>query len=330
MVRGADSLASLWALSRRQLGMIRGLAAVSLLTAFVGGSAAAQEPAAQPAAAPVITSTTIGANLNISPKRVTFDRAGRTATVFIFNQGSAPAMVDIGMVDRIMLPDGQITPVDEALTKPELKALVERQKSAKDMIMITPRRATLPPGKGQTIRIRVAPDASGANSVGEFRSHLTVTTIPPRDVGLTAEDAASANPEQLRFVVNSVFGLSIPLIVRLGPPDIRASIENAKVEYDNISPDGVAPARRTPVLTFDLVRVGANSLFGNIEVRSGKTRAGDPLGVARGVGVYTEIERRAMRLPITRAPNPGEPLEITFTDDDTSPGTVVAKGSVAP
>jgi hypothetical protein len=228
-----------------------------------------------------------------------------------------------------MLPDGQILPLAEAETRPELKDLVARQKSAKAMIMVTPRRATLAPGKGQTIRIRIAPDPAAPDATGEFRSHLTVTTIPPADIGLTAEQAAAAKPGQLQFVINSVFGLSIPVIVRVGAPDVKAAIENAKLGYAQVSADGLTAAKRTPVVNFDLVRTGGSSLFGNVEIR-GVKKGGEPLGVARGVGVYTEIDRRTMQIPLSRAPTPGEALEITFSDDDTSPGAVLAKGAVAP
>jgi P pilus assembly chaperone PapD len=287
--------------------------------------AAAQAPAA-PAAAAAPATSDVGANLNISPKRLTFDVSKRSATVFIFNQGTAPATFDIAVVDRVMLPSGQIMPVAEAQTHPEYKTEVDRQKSAAGMILITPRRAVLAPGKGQTIRVRVAPDA-GAE--GEYRSHLTVTTVPPRDLGTTADQAASGNPGELRVIINSVFGISIPLIVRLGTPDIRAGIENAKLSYADISPDGVAPAKRTPVVTIDLVRSGANSLFGNVEIHS-QTHGGNLIGIAKGVGVYTEIDRRTLRVPLTRAPEQGEVLQATFVDDDSIAGKLLAQATVAP
>ena len=326
MYHGADSLKRVQIRARQSV--VRGAWLMTLAALCAGAAdrvAAQPAAAAPPAAAAAPADTSVGANLNISPKRVTFDRATRSATVFIFNQGTASATFDIALVDRVMLSDGQIMPVAEAETKPELKPVVDRLRSAQTMITLTPRRAVLAPGKGQTIRIRVAP---GADATGEYRSHLTVTTIPPRDVGLTAEQAAAGAPGQLRFIVNSVFGLSIPLIVRLNAADVHAAIQNAKLEYAEISANGVAPAKRTPVVTFDLVRQGANSLFGNVEVRTAKSRGGDPLGVARGVGVYTEIDRRSMRLPLTRAPAAGESLEITFSDDDTAPGTVLARSPV--
>jgi len=32
-----------------------------------------------------------------------------------------------------------------------------------------------------------------------------------------------------------------------------------------------------------------------------------------------------VQIPLSRAPAPGEHLEVTFTDDDTSPGKLLAK-----
>lgn len=295
------------------------LIATALLTA-AAGAAWAQQPTQQ-VAAPI---TQVGANLNISPKRVTFDRTRRSATVYIYNQGQAAASFDIALIDRVMLPDGQIIAVADV--KPESKAIADKLHSAQTMLQVSPRRATLAPGQGQTIRLRVAAAAEGAP--GEARSHLTITTIPPADTGLTAEQAAAGTTNELRFQVNSVFGLSIPAIVRSGDLDVRAGIENPRYEFADVSPDGVAPPKRTQFVVFDLVRQGANSLFGNIEVRPAGNRRGDPVGLARGIGVYTEIDRRTVRIPLAREAGAGEKLDITFTDDDTSPGKLLAQSGI--
>jgi P pilus assembly chaperone PapD len=297
-------------------------AAFALIAGVIAASAQAQ-PAPAPGTAPPVTVTTVGANLNISPKRVTFDRNRRSATVYIYNQGTAAATFDINMVDRVMLPDGQIVATDDSGNKPGAAASIARLQSAKTMLQISPRRATLAPGQGQTIRLRVASVPDGTIAP-EYRTHLTVTTIPPADVGLTAEQAAQGAPGELRFQINSVFGLSIPAIVRMADPDVRAAIENPHIEYADVSLDGKSPAKRTPVMTFDLVRQGPSSLFGNIEIHA-LGKKGDPIGVARGVGVYPEIDRRTVHIPLSSVPSAGEKLEITFTDDDTSPGKLLAK-----
>jgi hypothetical protein len=286
----------------------------------VAGDVVAQEAPA-PAAAPSIA---VNANLNISPKRVVFPGLGRTSSVYIFNQGTTAGTFDISLIDRVMLPNGQIAPLAEIESNPALKPVADRLKSAREMILTTPRRARLVQGKGQTIRIR----AGGTADVppGEYRTHLTVTAVPPADTGITAEEAASAGAGELRFRVNSVLGVSIPLIVRVGPVDVRAGLENARLRFDDIAPGPGAPARRTPVVSLDLVRLGPNSLFGNVEIRGAAERAPkDPLGFVRGIGVYPEIDRRTVQIQLSRAPAPGEELEVVFRDDDVAPGKQLAR-----
>lgn len=284
--------------------------------------AAAQVPA--PQAAEQVPISTVGVNLNITPRRLTLDRNRRSGTVYIFNQGTTPATFDISLVDRVMLPTGELRPVSDLASDPNHKPLLDRLKSAQGLVVAAPRRATLAPGKGQTIRIRANAPAGGAD-VPEYRTHLTVTTVPPRDTGLTAEAAANQQPGQLSFRVQSVFGLSIPVIVRSGPAEVGARIENVALGYADISPDGVAPAVRTPVLSFEMVRTGPNSLFGNVEISAAGEQ--EPIGLARGIGVYPEIDRRSIRIPLRRAPRAGEQLVIVYTDDDSKPGSEVARST---
>ncbi|HWH21925.1 MAG TPA: hypothetical protein VNT25_01350 [Allosphingosinicella sp.] len=301
----------------------RALLAVLLLLPAAALSQSTDQPA-QPGAEEVPVSS-VGVNLNITPRRLTFDRNTRSASVYIFNQGTAPATFDISLVDRVMLPSGEIREVAEVQTSAEWKPLADKLKSAHGLVIATPRRATLAPGKGQTIRIRANQPPAGAAEAGEYRTHLTVTTIPPRDLGLTAEEAANQQPGELNFRIQSIFGLSIPVIVRPGAVDVQGDIQNVALSFADLSPDGVAPARRTAVLGFDILRTGSNSLFGNVEIRSGQDK--EPIGLARGIGVYPEIDRRSVRIPLRRQPRAGERLEIVFTDDDSKPGSVVARSS---
>jgi P pilus assembly chaperone PapD len=298
-----------------------GLAAALLA---VPGPVALQAQTSAPT--PPEMTTSVGVNLNITPKRLTFDRNSRSATVYIYNQGTTAATFDISVADRVMLPSGEIRAASDIGATPEGKSLLDKLNSGRQLILATPRRATLAPGRGQTIRVRISQPPAGAPA-GEFRSHLTVTTIPPRESGLTAEQAASQKPNELSFRVQTVFGLSIPIIIRPGPVDVQARIGDVQLGFVDLSPDGVAPARRTPVLSFEVFRSGANSLFGNIEIRSASPQEKLPLGIARGIGVYPEIDHRTVRVPLHRTPKAGEQLNITFTDDDTKPGSVVARSS---
>lgn len=295
-----------------------------VLAAMIVATAAVAQPSTTPTpGAPVIVAPASGPNLNISPKRITFDRNHRSSSIYIFNQGSGSGAFDISLVDRVMLPDGQIIALADAQAKPATKAIADRLASAQTILQVSPRRVTLNPGQGQTIRLRIAGAPTDPN-LPEMRSHLTISTLPPRDSGTTAEAAAAnATPGELRFQINALLGLSVPAIVRLNDVDIRAGLANARVTLEQLNGPN-SPA--TPVLSLDLLRQGANSLFGNLEIRAeGQPKATPPLGLARGVGVYTEIDRRSIRIPLIRAPAPGEHLEVTFTDDDTSPGKLLAK-----
>jgi hypothetical protein len=287
-------------------------------------AAATQPGPAQPATPPPVPtfSQPAGANLNISPKRLVLDRNRRTGTIFVFNQGSAAGTFDISLVDRVMLPDGQILAIADVQTNPQAKAVADRVKSAKELLQVSPRRITLNPGQGQTIRLRVSGAPDDPASV-ELRTHLTISSLPPRESGTTAEQAAENAPTgQLRFQINALLGLSIPAIVRMTEPDVRAAIQNPRITEERLGGPNAAP---TPVLTVELVRQGTSSLFGNVEIRVQGPERTAPLGVARGVGVYTEIDRRTIQVPLLRTPQAGERLEVTFTDDDSAPGRLLAK-----
>lgn len=285
------------------------MAALAVALVAAGGAAFAQ----------------VGADLNITPKRIVAETAGRTATVYIFNRGSAPATYAITLVDRAMTPDGQIRPVDEVAAAPGGAPIVAALKSAAPLIIYTPRRVTLAGGESQTVRMRIL--RPGDLPAGEYRTHLTVTTLPPETAGLTAAQAA-APPAAGQLAVNviSLFSLSIPVIVRQGPPDVRAAIEGLALHPAVSGGDSDAPkSGRGGVLFLELVRQGASSLYGDVEVRAmNGAKAGPLIGGVRGVAVYTEVPRRALNVPLTRQPTPGERLAASFHDDDTRPGAVLA------
>ena len=265
-------------------------------------------------------------DINVSPKRIVFDAAGHGASVYLFNRGEGPATYSIAVIDRVMIPDGQIVSLDDAKKDPSEAPYAAKLTSAKDFIQFTPRRVTLKPNESQTIRLRaLKPDALPP---GEYRTHLTITAVPPEDAGLTAEEAVTPGSKELSVRIMPVFSLSIPLIVRQGDIEVRAALEGPHLTWDE-PPVTQATGRvqKIAAITFSIDRLGHNSVYGNVEVRSGD----EVLGALRGVGVYPEIERRFVKVPLSRAPRPNENLSIVLVDDDTQPGTDLARVSfVAP
>lgn len=316
---------------RRRLQSAACLILFGLLAPAAAAIAQSNAPQVQPdpsppAAAPSAVPNVGAANLNITPRRVIFEGSKRTEAVYIFNQGNATAVVDIALIDNIMLPSGEIVPVSSA---PERGAIAAgplgRLHSARDLLLATPSRVTLAPGKGKTIRLRVSLPDGGATA-GEYRTHLTVTTLPPASSGLTADAAANSRGE-LSFAINTVFGISIPLIVRNGDPKGNATFGSFAIDHDMQAVPGSEAPRRIAVLTVPLQRAGTASVYGNIEVRAGKGKNSELIGLVRGIAVYPEIDQRDVRIPLVRELRHGEVLSITFVADDGKLGGELARGS---
>ena len=299
-------------------------------TAIGQSAPALPRPAAPGAASPSVVSNVGAANLNITPRRVIFEGSKRTEAVYVFNQGNATAVVDVALVDNVMLPSGEIVPVSSANEKGAVASgPLGRLHSARDLILATPSRVVLAPGKGKTIRLRASlPD--GTAPAGEYRTHLTVTTLPPASSGLTVDAAAAARGE-LSFAINTVFGISIPLIVRTGGPGATAAFGPFTLDHAMRPATDIEPARRIAVLAVPLRRMGAASVYGNIEVRSGTGRNAELIGLVRGLAVYPELDQRDVRIPLARELRHGETLSVTFFADDGKPGGELARGSfIAP
>jgi len=274
--------------------MLRSIIAAAVATLLVSSAGAA---AAQ-----------VGADLNISPRRVTFDEGERSASVYVFNQGDVAATYTVELVDRAMAPDGQIRAVSEAPDAPH-------SPSAADFIQYTPRRITLQPKESQVVRLRVRPPTD--ETVPEYRTHLTVTALPPEDAGFTAAQAAQSNPGEVALQVVALFSVSIPLIVRDGAVDARASVENLNL---------IAPAEGAPngAIGLDLVRLGANSVYGDVEIRAGSGATERVVGLVRGIAVYPEIARRTVAAPLASPVAAGETVRVLYRDDDAKPGSELA------
>lgn len=272
---------------------------------------------------PAIAWAQIGADLNVSPKRVVFDPTGRSATVYVFNQGDAPATYSVALVDRVMLDSGEIIAVEDAQKDPVKAQAAAAVKSAKSLVTFTPRRVTLAPKTSQLVRLRVL--RPGDLPAGEYRTHLTVTAIPPEDTGVTAEQAAAGlQPGEMAVRVVALFSLSIPVIVRQGGEDVRGSVENLSYDIRDVTaPEGGAP-RKAGFVSLDLARLGANSLYGDLEVRGGPKN--EILGGMRGVGVYPEVGRRRVTLQLQTLPKPGDVLTVNLKDDEVRPGAPIATG----
>jgi len=210
-------------------------------------------------------------DLLVAPTRIVLE-GGKGTEIVLNNIGDAPATYRISVEFRRMTQDGAL----EDVTEP-----TAQEKEAADMIVYAPRRVTLAPHEPQSIRIAARPPQGLPD--GEYRVHLLFRAIPPSTpvTAATGDDAKG-----LRLQLIPVYGVTIPVIVRLGNLEAKAGISNVALEKK----DGKS------VISLDLSRSGSRSTFGEVDVL--KAGVKDPIAVQKAVAVYTELGSRHVNIPV--------------------------------
>ena len=255
-------------------------------------------------------------DINLYPKRLVIDDRNRVASVGIYNKTANTGDYDITIADMMMTTDGRLT--DLASTRPDDPARA-RVKGASDMVRWSPHHFTLPGNESQMVRIMAR--AAADLPPGEYRTHFSVIAVPPGDDGLTIDEVAKGKEAATGIGVKITprFGIAIPVIIRIGETTLTAGLKDLTV---TTAPGG------QKLLRLIVTRSGTRSSFGDITV----TAPGAPKLVAliRGVGVYPEIDERAISLPVEPSLDPrfiasGTKLTVSYVDDDYAPGKTLAK-----
>lgn len=229
-------------------------------------------PVAAAIAAAVATPASAGVgDLLVAPTRIVLD-GGRGTEIILNNIGDAPATYRISVEFRRMTADGNL----EDVTDP-----TQQEKDAADMVVYAPRRVTLAPREPQSIRIAARPPQGLAD--GEYRVHLLFRAVPDPTPVTAATDQST---QGLRLELTPIYGVTIPVIVRLGNLKVRAGISNVELEKK----DG------KPAIGLDLSRSGTRSTFGEVVVL--KPGVKEPIAIQKGVAVYTELGTRHVVVPV--------------------------------
>ena len=210
-------------------------------------------------------------DLLVAPTRIVLD--GRKGTEIVLNNiGDAPATYRISVEFRRMTADGNLEDVADP---------TPAEKAAADMIVYAPRRVTLAPHEPQSIRLSARPPEGIAE--GEYRVHLLFRAIPP---STPVSDSADEAGKGVRLQLIPVYGVTIPVIVRLGNLEAKAGISNVELEKK----DGKSE------ISLDLSRSGSRSTFGEVLVL--KPGVKDPIAIQKAVAVYTEVGTRKVTIPV--------------------------------
>ena len=231
---------------------------------------AASLVAAPLVALPTVAKAGVG-DLLVAPTRLVLD-GRKGAEIILNNIGDEPATYRISVEFRRMTEAGDLVDV----TTP-----TDVDRKAEEMIVYAPRKVMLAPHEPQAIRIAARPVKGLAD--GEYRVHMLFRAIPPA----TPVDQPTGDQQKgVQFKLTPVYGVTIPVIVRLGNLQATAGIANVRLE----TKDGAQ------AIGLDVVRQGSRSTYGEIRVL--KAGVKDPIAIQKGVAVYTEVGQRHVSVPI--------------------------------
>ena len=247
------------------------------------------------AAFPTAADAGVG-DLLVAPTRLVLD-GRKGAEVILNNIGDEPATYRVSIEFRRMTEKGDLLTV----TEPS-----DAEKKAEDMIIYAPRKVVLAPHEPQAIRITAR--APQGLPDGEYRVHLLFRAIPP---ATPAVQPTGEQPKGVQFKLTPIYGVTIPVIVRLGNLQATAGIANVQLErkapasaeqravamMSQLDPTGAV--RGLPPQLYvglDLLRQGSRSTYG--EVRVLKAGVKEPLADMKGVAIYTEVGKRHVSVPI--------------------------------
>ena len=231
--------------------------------------------AASIVAAPLLACSTVAeagvGDLLVAPTRIVLD-GRKGAEIILNNIGEEPATYRVSVEFRRMTEAGELVDV----TTPSAT-----DKAAEDMIVYAPRKVTLAPHEPQAIRIAARP-AQGLPD-GEYRVHMLFRAIPP---ATPVVQPTGEKPKGVQFKLTPVYGVTIPVIVRLGNLEAAAGIANVQLDKSGGKPE----------IGFDLTRTGTRSTYG--EVRVLKAGVKDPIALQKGIAIYTEVGKRHVSVPV--------------------------------
>ena len=231
--------------------------------------------------------------MSVTPLRVLFDGRVRSTTVFLSNRTPVANSYRIELVNRRMLSDGNIVPAEEVMPG---------EFFADELISFSPRRVTIAPHAAQTIRLLVRRPRGDFPDDVEFRTHMSIRSIPPTP---RLEDLENLERilEEERIAVQPKVTVEtvIPILIRFGDPEAQIRITNPSFVAQD-------PMTGYPTLTVDLERSGERSVYGDLEVFHTPINGEEErLFVTRGLAVYSPLDTRTKEIRLKDA----DPARLT-------------------
>ncbi len=219
-------------------------------------------------------------NLLITPRRLVFDGQKKSLELNLANTGKDSAKYVISFVQIRMTANGGF----ETITEPD-----SGQRFADKFLRFFPRMVTLGPNEAQVIKIQLT--KTSELQPGEYRSHIYFRAVS--DEKPLGEEAAK-DTTTIAVKLNAIFGITIPVIIRVGPSDTQVSLSDLSL---------ASPVDSLHRMVFTINRKGNMSVYGDITAEyiasNGKTTT---IGSLKGIAVYTPNLFRRVWIDLQKYP----------------------------
>lgn len=217
-------------------------------------------------------------DLLITPRRVVFEGGKRLQEINLANAGPDTARYVISIVEVRMNENGTF----EFINTPDSGQLF-----ASNFIRFFPHSVTLPPKEAQVVKVQLQRTAE--LDTGEYRSHIYFRAVPKQQ--LLGEEKLPDSPQTISIKLTPVFGITIPIIIRVGKNNASASMSDISLTMEDT----------IPRLNITFHREGNMSVYGDLSVDhispSGKVT---PIGSLKGVAVYTPNRARQLHVALAK------------------------------
>ena len=205
-------------------------------------------------------------NLQVTPTRLIFDGSQKFINVNLVNIGKDSANYTISFIQYRMSDESSV----EEITTPD-----PGQRFADKFIRFYPRTVKLAPNEFQVIKLQLINNEQLES--GEYRSHLYIRALPEEKILGDVQKKDTTLPLSIKII--PIFGISIPVIIRVGESNTTLRITDLKLEKAD---DGHTR------LNLTIHRTGNMSSIGDINVLykapSGKETK---IGFVEGMVIYT-------------------------------------------
>jgi hypothetical protein len=219
-------------------------------------------------------------NLMVIPRRVVFEGTKRYQELNIANTGTDTARYNISLMHLRMKEDGAF----EQIVSPDTELYF-----ADKYIRFFPRTVILGPNEAQAVKIQLT--KTNQMSAGEYRSHLYFRAEPnPKPLG---EKETSKDTTSISVKLVPIFGITIPVIIRVGESTTKVSLSDISFEIINDT---------IPTLKMTFNRTGNMSVYGDLtidHISSGGTVT--RVGFVKGIAVYTPNPIRRFKVDLDKS-----------------------------